>query len=221
MTWVKLNSVANWTRIFDFGNNTTTNMFLTPQNGANGRLRFAITTGGAGAEQRLDGTFGLSTGVWYHVAITKSGSTAILYVNGAPVGTNSNMTLSPANLGITTNNYLGRSQYSADPYLNAEFDEFRIYNVALSPVEIAATFMMGPSGFLTTTAPLIGVQQSGSNLIFSWPIEHAGFTLQMRTNLTQGTWTLVPGTPAIAEGRCMLTIPIQSNIPAAFYRLIK
>src|ERR1039457_5942978 len=40
--WVKLNSTASWTRIFDFGNNTTTYMFLTPQNGSTTRLRFGI-----------------------------------------------------------------------------------------------------------------------------------------------------------------------------------
>ena len=34
--WVYLaNAPAAWSRVFDFGNNTTTYMFLTPRNGAN------------------------------------------------------------------------------------------------------------------------------------------------------------------------------------------
>ena len=37
-------ATASWCRIFDFGNNTTTYMFLTPQNGSTTRLRFGITT---------------------------------------------------------------------------------------------------------------------------------------------------------------------------------
>jgi hypothetical protein len=51
-TWMRLYSTANWNRIFDFGNSTTVNMFLTPQNGGDGGLRFAITASGGGAEQQ-------------------------------------------------------------------------------------------------------------------------------------------------------------------------
>ena len=102
--WVKLNSTANWCRIFDFGNNTTTYMFLTPQNGSTGRLRFAITTSGAGGEQQINGTSALATNVWYHVAVTLNGNTGILYVNGIAVGTNNAITLKPASLGSTVTN---------------------------------------------------------------------------------------------------------------------
>jgi hypothetical protein len=42
MTWVNLASDSAWCRIFDFGGNTTTYMFLTPQNGSSGTVRFAI-----------------------------------------------------------------------------------------------------------------------------------------------------------------------------------
>jgi glucuronoarabinoxylan endo-1,4-beta-xylanase len=83
--WVKLNSTANWNRIFDFGNNTTTYMFLTPQNGSTSRLRFAVTTSGAGGEQQINGTSALSAGLWYHIAATLNGNTGILYVNGSPL----------------------------------------------------------------------------------------------------------------------------------------
>jgi hypothetical protein len=47
------------------------------------------------------------------------------------------MTLNPADLGNTTNNYIGRSQWSNDPYLNAEIDDFVVYNRALSASEVA------------------------------------------------------------------------------------
>jgi len=54
MAWVNLASASDWSRIFDFGNNTTANMFLTPQNGAGGTVRFAITTNGGGNEQQIN-----------------------------------------------------------------------------------------------------------------------------------------------------------------------
>ena len=40
--------------------------------------------------------------------------------------------------------YLGRSFYAADPYQIASFDEFRIYNGALSPAQVALTDRSGP-----------------------------------------------------------------------------
>jgi hypothetical protein len=42
------------------------------------------------------------------------------------------------------NNWLGRSQYSNDPELNATFDEFRIYDVALTAAQIQTSATAGP-----------------------------------------------------------------------------
>jgi fibronectin type 3 domain-containing protein len=142
VAWVRLNSTADWTRIFDFGSGTTTNMFLTPQCGGSGTVRFAITTGGGGAEQQINSSSTLSTGVRHRVAVTLSGSTGVLYLDGTPIGTNSSMTLNPSSLGSTVNNYIGKSQYP-DPYLNGSLDEFRIYNRALTAVEVAQVYLAG------------------------------------------------------------------------------
>jgi hypothetical protein len=133
--WVNPSQNSAWSRVFDFGTGTTANMFLTLSAGG-GPLRFAITTGGGGAEQRIDGPGTLPLNTWSHVAVTLSGTTGTLYVNGAPVGTNTNMTLHPSDLGATNQNWIGRSQYP-DPYLNATVDDFQIYDHALSAAEIA------------------------------------------------------------------------------------
>jgi hypothetical protein len=136
-TWVNASSISAWTRIFDFGSSTSVNMFLTPTSGST--IRFAITTGGNGSEQRINGTAPLTTG-WHHVAVTLSGNTGTLYVDGVQVGQNTAMTLKPSSLGSTTRNWIGRSQYSGDAYLNGQIDEFRIYSRALSASEILALF---------------------------------------------------------------------------------
>ncbi len=131
--WIRLNSNSTWNRIFDFGTGTTVYMFLT---GSAGSVpRFAITTNSNGSEQQINGTSALSTGIWTHVAVTLSGTTGTLYVNGVQAGQNANMTLKPSSLGNTTQNYIGKSQWS-DPYLNGLVDEFRIYNRALSASEV-------------------------------------------------------------------------------------
>ena len=150
-TWVNLSApAANWSRIFDFGTGTQVTMFLTPRSGdaATGNaVRFAITNNGAGGEQRINGTAPLPTG-WTHVAVTKSANAGTLYVNGEPVGTNPNLTLSPSDLagGNTTNNWLGRSQFP-DPLLDAAVDDFHIYDRALSPAQLQS-LMISPGGDL-------------------------------------------------------------------------
>ncbi|OXS59290.1 hypothetical protein B1A99_11750 [Cohnella sp. CIP 111063] len=137
--WVKANSLSNWTRIFDIGTGTSNYMFLSPQPGGAG-LRFAITTGGNGAEQQIHSTAAFPTGVWKHVAVTIAGSTGRLYVDGVQVAANASMTLNPSSLGNTTQNWLGRSQFAGDPYFNGQIDDFRIYSRALSASEIGTLY---------------------------------------------------------------------------------
>jgi hypothetical protein len=48
------------------------------------------------------------------------------------------ITITPAQLGTTTQHWIGRSQWTPDPYLNGRVDDFRIYNGALSAAQIAA-----------------------------------------------------------------------------------
>jgi hypothetical protein len=134
--WVNLDTASNFSRIFDFGSGTSKYMFLTPQNGANGKIRFAVTTNSYSGEQFIDGTSALPTGGWHHVAVTLNGSTGILYVDGVQVGSNSGMTIKPSDLGVTTQNWIGRSQYAGDPYLDGRVDDFRIYNRALTASEV-------------------------------------------------------------------------------------
>ena len=134
--WVNPASDDTWARVFDFGTGTTVYMFMTINGGGAG-LRFAITTGGGGAEQQLTGGGHLPLNTWSHVAVTLSGTTGTLYLDGTPVATNPNMTLHPSILGNTNQNWIGRSQFP-DPFLNAIVDDFNIYDLALSPDEIAS-----------------------------------------------------------------------------------
>ncbi|MEU8148116.1 beta-L-arabinofuranosidase domain-containing protein [Nonomuraea sp. NPDC048901] len=133
--WLNPAAISTWSRIFDFGTGTSRTMFLTVSAGA--APRFAITTSGGSGEQRINGTAQLPTGQWTHLAVTLSGGTGTLYVNGAPVGTNTAMTLKPSSLGPTGNNWIGKSQYG-DAYLKGSVDEFQIYGRALTEAEIVA-----------------------------------------------------------------------------------
>jgi fibronectin type 3 domain-containing protein len=137
-TWVKTSSLATWQRIFDFGTGTGNYMFLTTQHGTGGnanKLRFAIRTPAVG-EEVINSSVTTPAGTWAHVAVVLSGATGRLYLDGLEVGVNAGMTLNPASLGATTQNYLGKSQWP-DPYLDASLDDFRIYSRALNAEEVS------------------------------------------------------------------------------------
>jgi hypothetical protein len=169
-TWVQLDFVVNWTRIFDFGSSTSVNMFLSPRSGITSLPVFAITTSGSGGEQRINSNVAIAPNAWTHVAVTLNGSTGILYINGVEVGRNNGMTLTPSSMGATTLNYIGRSQYS-DPYLNGRVDDFRIYDGALSPAEVAALAAAAPGAgsvsLFGTVEPTSRIETaaSGSNAV--------------------------------------------------------
>ncbi len=138
--------LTNGTCVFDFGSPNPqfaepaqSRMYFTVRAANNKPVpRFAITTTGTAGEQGLDALEPLQLGEWTHVAITRAGSTATLYVNGRPVATNANMTLMPADLGATSGNWLGRQQFPQRnvSYLNAQLDEFQIFDRGLTAAEV-------------------------------------------------------------------------------------
>jgi hypothetical protein len=130
--WVYWNGGGDWQRIFDFGNNTSQYFFLTPKSGGGNTLRFAIKN--SGPEQIVE-TSQLAENEWVHVAVTLAGNTATLYVNGTVADTNTAVTINPSDF-CPALNYIGDSQWSADPLFNGCIDEFRIYNYALSALQI-------------------------------------------------------------------------------------
>ncbi len=133
---VRWNGGAAWQRIFDFGQNTNRYLFLTPA-AASGKVRFAITTNGISGEQSLEGPSALPVKTWTHVAVTLDGSKGILYMNGAPIATNISMNLSPLSV-IPLANFLGQSEFTADPDFSGEIANFCVFGRALSAGEIAA-----------------------------------------------------------------------------------
>lgn len=129
--WVNLSSTAQWQRLFDFGNDTDHYMFFTPNSGTT--MRFAIKNGDS--EQTVDAAKLLTTGQWAHLAVTIGKEQTVIYVNGQEVGSSTGITIRPSDIHPVLN-YLGRSQFSADPYLNAKLDDVRIYNVALGAADV-------------------------------------------------------------------------------------
>ncbi|WP_426324574.1 cellulose binding domain-containing protein [Pedobacter sp. R-06] len=146
-SWVKMDALSTWMRVFDFGTGTAQYMFLTVQQGTptvNGvklsTVRYAIKK--SGTELNVSANYAFPLDTWTHLAVTQSGNTAKLFINGALVSTNAALTIKPMQLTVsgtatgTTLNYLGKSQFN-DPLFKGAIDEFKIYSRALSDAEIA------------------------------------------------------------------------------------
>ena len=156
--WVKWNGGAADQKVFSLGDGANKYVTLTPSS-SSGNLKFAITTTGSGGEQTLTST-AVPTGTWTHIAVTLSGNTGTLYVNGTPVATNGSMTINPddcngANVASAGNcNYVGRG--SSGNYFSGQIDEFRIYNKALNGTDITALQTLAGGTYTPvsdTTAP--------------------------------------------------------------------
>lgn len=150
--WVTWAGGGAWQRIFDFGEDETgvdgsrtgvprSYVFLS----LNPRPRFAFQQPPAqSTEIVMTGPTAIPTDVLTHVAVVidETDASALLFVDGAEAAS----TRFSGKLAdvYDVNNWLGRSQYLADPGFEGSFSEFRIYARALSASEVSASFEAGP-----------------------------------------------------------------------------
>jgi hypothetical protein len=140
--WVYNAGGSNWNRILDYGNDTNNYMFLCVNPGAvNNAVRFAVKVGGT--EQTVTTADGvLPVGQWTHVVATLTGTTGRVYINGELSATSTSISNDPISYGPSVNNWIGRSQWGAgDGYFNGKIDQLKIYNYALSTVEIGQDYL--------------------------------------------------------------------------------
>ena len=111
----------------------------------NGWLTGTLRNTGA-LEQPLRGTNpqALPQNSEHHVAYTVDypNRIAALYLDGAEIGRRT-ISIDPSQFD-QVNDWLARSQWSPDAFFNGSINEFRIYDAALSPGEVAASFARGP-----------------------------------------------------------------------------
>jgi len=230
--WVTWRGPAGswWQRIFDFGNSSagedgqgtgTTYLFLTPRGGAS-TVRFGVTAEGPGApEQITDGPslFPVDEPTQAIVSYDYTAGLCRLYINGERVAA------APLSIPLSSiqdvNNWLGRSQFF-DPYFNGEYDEFRIWNGAMTDADAAAAYAAGPDRLPGEGGPPPTLQAAleGSMVRLSWPASAAGYELVSSGSVgPEAEWTPVAAAPE-QEGD-QLAVRIAPTDTARFYRLRK
>jgi hypothetical protein len=223
--WLTWNGGGNWQRIFDFGDNDQgedhqgnglTYAMLTPKS-YDGVLRFAISTNSGNGEMAAVWTNSLPIGQPAHLAVAYdfiSGS-SILYMNGQRVSTGS--AVIPLSAINDINVWLGRSNWP-DPYLNASFDEFRIYGGVLSDSAIASSFALGPDS-LFGARPRLSIIQNGNSVEIVWPLDTAGYALQHAPNLQGADWQPVTNVPTVQAYQKKVLLPLTNQ--SQYFRLTK
>lgn len=155
LLWTTLRDGPAYWRVLDFGNSSegedptdsavgTTYVALTTETGLdpNGLALF-IGHGGASSEDRALTALNLGdTAVALGIVLDGEAGRADLYVDGRAVA--STPMSAPLSELDDVNNWLGRSQYSADPHYPGTYTELRVYDRALTDCEVAALTDLGP-----------------------------------------------------------------------------
>lgn len=202
-SWIKPTSYNNWSRVFDFNNAAPgDNVLLAISNGTSGNLHSDIRLG-TGGSNAVTTSSKLVLNKWNHVVFIHDGTTAKIYLNGVLAGS---ATIPLPQFVTRINNYIGKSAWTADAYANCAFDDFMIYNRALTIDEIKVLLNDGII-FYNNTPCIGGVLQldapdiPGATYLWSGP---NGFNSTSRQNTLYSVSTANSGNYSltITAGTC-------------------
>ena len=165
-TWAKFDSLNWWMRVFDFGANDKSYAFLGLS--APNDLRYALLTDGTAGELNMTATGVVKEKEWHHFTLVRENKVMKLYVNGilyaesATFGDNT-----PCDIENSLN-YIGKSQFSADPYFHGYIDEFKVFNKALTDKDIIENMATGIkseyASYIPATAQLYDGKEVKENI---------------------------------------------------------
>jgi sugar lactone lactonase YvrE len=154
--WASFSTNYPWARLFDFGNNdgvnATSSLFFTPHTSTGGSRLGLITAAG---ETDLDAV-GLDgqTNVQIVAVIHPLAGYMKLYINGVLAAQKTGISGQDLANIVDNYNYLGLSQYYADPAASISYDEFRIYSGVLDATNVAIDYAAGPNNIVTDPGDL-------------------------------------------------------------------
>jgi len=225
-----MNPSTNWARIFDFGDNTTTAgqgvnfIQFTPwgnNNSPAAKLEFKIGSSDiviSNAPSSATSSSSYSLSGYHHAACVFDCSNSLmqLYIDGA-LASQTTTTNQIANVG-TNALWLGRSEWSGDYYFYGYIDEFRIYDRALSAVEIMADFVVGTTNAAPVAATVLSGLDSVSITGPSSIIEQYQSNVVVNASFGSGTYNVAllnaPGYTLTSSDTTVATVDQIGNIRA-------
>lgn len=222
-----------WQRMLDFGSNTLgiegpdvgpdayngiDTVFLTPNSGA-GLLQFTFNNG-QGTDVFMTGQ-ALTPNEPFHVVVVFDPSLGVmrLYRNGvrqaiANVPTDALLAINDVNA------WVGRSNYSADPFYNGTISELRVWRGALLDADIAKQAVCGPDELdceIVTEVPPLSISLDNGSVVLSWDSDAAGIVLEASSSVgSDADWSPVNSAPDVNAGTSSVSVTPEG---AQFFRL--
>jgi hypothetical protein len=136
--WIRVNAFTTWARLFDCGNGASSDNVLIMLTTANSNeLAINIFSNSVSIGNQIT-TYTSPLNVWFHLAVSLTGSSVRMYANGVSILSNGQV-YPPQN--VTRNScYFGNSNWDTDPPCIADFDEIKFFNRGLSQAEVAYDF---------------------------------------------------------------------------------
>jgi hypothetical protein len=202
-----------WSRLFEFadvGPATANEVYFAPLWGGGGDFMNDGVPFGGGNE----GTAVPLIGQTVHLTCLLGGGSLDLYTNG--VHYLSTGVSAPASQAGTVGSWIGYSPYG-DPGITGSVDEYRIYNGRLAADEILASDVLGPNALLTTSVS-VKASVSGGNVVLSWPVAAAGFSVQAKPSVVGGNWVTLTNAPTLV-GNTSWQVTVPATGGPQFLRL--
>ncbi|MDR0731232.1 MAG: InlB B-repeat-containing protein, partial [Treponema sp.] len=105
--------------------------------------QFTISKTGYSNESWIRTGNAMEKGIWQHVMYRQEGTSGAIYLNGIPVASGA-LNFPTTELGTLSYNWIGRPCFDGDNYMaNTKYQDFRIYDRALSGEQISALDISG------------------------------------------------------------------------------
>jgi hypothetical protein len=182
-------------------------------------LQLHVNTPSGDATYIASYSFSPTVGEWYHIALTRNGSTFLFYVDGSLVSSNTSTVVIP-----TPDAPLTIGQAEGGFYFSGLLDEIQIYSRALSASEVQAIYQAGTNGMCAPTPLMFTGSPSYSKtngVVLNASLRSGqSYSLQANTNLASTNWIALTNFMAGTAPVSHFTNLVGTNIPQQFYRII-
>jgi hypothetical protein len=157
--WVKYNDVSVANYIWGYGSLTSAQYFgLLQQSTTN--TKSDLNLAGWGPTNDVIVTTTIASGIWYNYTVTYDGLTSKIYRNGELIKSS----ISPRKL--TSAVVFGIGKMGSATSMNADIDDLKIYDVALSPQEVASIYESDSKAIVNDDVAMLtitkGIAKKGS-----------------------------------------------------------
>ena len=136
MVWIKVRNYNYWSRVIDFGTGPISNMVTLAVSEITSGYPL-ISFHSSSGTMSIKSSISLELNKWKHLTSVFSLNNGFIYIDGVSyTGSVPSLTVGPINI-VRTSNFVGRSNNPGEADVDADMDELKIFNRALSQQAVA------------------------------------------------------------------------------------